>query len=30
VRGLYMRNPVECGHRFRCKADSIPVIADRR
>jgi hypothetical protein len=25
---LGMRNPVRRGHRFRCKADSIPVIAD--
>jgi hypothetical protein len=23
-----MRNPVQRGHRFQCKADSIPVIAD--
>jgi 2-methylisocitrate lyase-like PEP mutase family enzyme len=23
-----VRNPVRRGHRFRCKADSIPVIAD--
>jgi IS66 Orf2 like protein len=23
-----LRNPVRRGHRFRCKADSIPVIAD--
>jgi hypothetical protein len=26
----YVRNPVQRGHRFQRKADSIPVIADSR
>jgi hypothetical protein len=25
-----LRNPVQRGHRFQCKADSNPVIADSR
>ena len=25
---VLLRNPVQRGHRFRCKADSIPVITD--
>jgi hypothetical protein len=27
-RAVSMRNPVQRGHRFQCKADSIPVITD--
>jgi hypothetical protein len=28
LRSLDLRNPVQRGHRFQRKADSIPVIAD--
>jgi hypothetical protein len=28
MAALTLRNPVQRGHRFQCKADSIPVIAD--
>jgi hypothetical protein len=30
IRALELRNPVQRGHRFQRKADSIPVITDSR